>query len=125
MGALLRGPRRFWIAAGALLLLLGVVVLVLAMRGQAAGSDHGKKLALYGLQQREQTEKHGKVESEAGQRKGGESFGREEADNPAQEGDSGDQPSPRETAGVVAGRKGGEGERHGARTPWAEQVANR
>ena len=41
MGALLRGPRRFWMAAGALLLLLGVVVLLFAIRGSSAGSDHG------------------------------------------------------------------------------------
>jgi hypothetical protein len=118
MGALLRGPRRFWVAAGALLLLLVVVVLVVAMRAQSDGSDHGRQLALFGQQLRESKEKTGKVETEAGSHKGGESFGREaEADS--------EQPSTHETAGVVAGRKGGEGERHGARTPWGEQVANR
>ena len=31
----------------------------------------------------------------------------------------------REATAEIAGEKGGEGERHGARTPWAEQVANR
>src|SRR6185295_2396304 len=87
--------------------------------GSSAGSDHGRRLALYGVQQREQ---HRTVESEAGQRKGGESFGRDEE---GERGEEGEQPSTREAAGVVAGRKGGEGERHGARTPWAEQVANR
>src|SRR3954471_14241938 len=127
MGALLaRRPQRVW------LVLLGFVVLVIAVAAVAVilgarsspGGDHGERLALYRVHQRQTHETSGKRESEAGQRKGGEAFGREEEGGKADP-DAGSQPSTREAAGIVEGREGGEGERHGANTPWAEQVANR
>src|SRR3954471_2736936 len=121
---LLRGrPRQLWLLVGALAVLVAIALVLMARH--STGSDHGAQLARYGLAQREARDKAGKVESEAGQRKGGESFGREEDQGEAKHEDEGEDRSTREGAGVVEGRKGGEGERHGARTPWGEQVANR
>jgi PKD domain-containing protein len=132
MGASLRGrPQRLWLLLGLLAVLVAVGAVVALIVGGSAGNDHGRALALYGLQQRQTREKSGEAESEAGQRRGGESFGREEEEGEggaSEEGDGGEglgDRSTREAAGVVEGRKGGEGERHGARTPWGEQVANR
>src|SRR5215213_1362123 len=118
MIAWLRGrSQRLWLVmgAGGLLLLAGLLALMLG--GESPGSDHGERLALYGLQQREKADKAGEVENEAGQRKGSESFGREENEEAEREHEeSGEEPSTREAAGIVEGREGGEGERHGART---------
>src|SRR3954452_13887566 len=129
MGALLaRRSQRAWFVLMAFVLLVVAIAALTAilLSRSSPGSVHGERLALYGFHQRQALAKHGERESEAGQRKGGEAFGREEEEGEGgEEADRDAQPSTREAAGVVEGRKGGEGERHGARTPWAEQVANR
>jgi PKD domain len=124
MGASLRGrPQRVWLLLGVFVVLVAVVVVVALTAGGSASSDHGRQLALYGLAQRQDREASGEVETEAGQRRGAESFGREDEEAERDEGIG--EHSTREAAGIVEGREGGEGARHGARTPWGEQVANR
>jgi hypothetical protein len=106
-----------WLLATVVFLVAAVVAIVLATR--SSGADHGRALALYGLHHREGAEKQG--ETEAGSRKGAEEG---EVAGRGREREEGER-DVREAAAEIDGEKGGEGERHGARTPWAEQVANR
>ena len=131
MGSVLR--RRPWVLwvllAGLAVALVGLVAVV---RRRSDDGDHGAALAMYGLHQREGKAKqkgeseggsrHGPEESEVGER--GEEEEREREAEAAREAES-EGRNPKETAATVEGREGGEGERHGARTPWSEQVSNR
>src|SRR5215212_1110293 len=92
------------------LLLLAIVMALAVLLGTRGGPDyreHGRQLALAGRQLKEAREQQG--ESEAGSRHGGE----------------GAAERAREGAATVEGREGGEGDRRGEKSPWAEQVANR
>jgi len=101
------GGRPVWPLLATVVLLAAGAVIAIAAR--AGGDDAGEQLALWGMRNGEGAEAAGGVESEAGQRKGGESFAKDV----------------RETAARIGGRAGAEGERVGPRTPWGEQVANR
>jgi len=121
MGSVLRQrPRLALLGLAVLLVLIGGLVLVLQARD---GSDHGRQLALFGLRAREAKEKQ-KGESEGGSRHGPEEreVG-ESAEEREREGES--DRDVKESAASVNGHEGGEGDRHGARTPWGEQVGNR
>jgi hypothetical protein len=130
MGSALRRPRVLWLLLAALAVLIVAVVLVLRARD---GDDHGSKLALYGFHAREAREKQ-KGESEGGSRHGPEEReAGESAEEKEREGESGEDADKgedadrdvKESAAVIKGHDGGEGDRHGARTPWGEQVGNR
>src|SRR3954452_11829177 len=92
------------------LALTAAIALAIVLRSEP-GSDHGRQLALYGAKARHA------AKSEGGSRHGAEeseSAGGEEADRDA-----------KKAAPEIKGGKGGEADRHGARTPWGEQVGNR
>jgi hypothetical protein len=123
MGSVLR--RRSLLAG---LLVAGLVILaiglVLVIRARSDDGDHGAALALYGLHQR-QGKARQKGENEGGSRHGGGEREVGEAGEAAEREREAEETNPKEAAAVVEGRKGGEGDRHGAKTPWAEQVGNR
>jgi PKD domain len=124
MGSALR--RRPWLLW---LLLLGLAVLavglVAVMRARADHGGHGEALAKYGFRMRQEKAKES-GESEGGSRHGaeerevGESGGEAEREKKGEK-----QRNPHEAAATILGHEGGEGSRHGARTPWGEQVGNR
>src|SRR3954470_17759823 len=109
-----RVPVSYLVAAA--LAVAGCVAIVLLLGGPDYAA-HGRKLALAGKALHDAREKGG--ETEAGSRhggEGGEEHAREEGEGARDK---------REAAATIEGRKGGEGERRGERSPWAEQVANR
>src|SRR5215217_4401546 len=91
----------WWLLAAVAIVIAAAAAIFFLIRSD---EDHGRELALYGLHHREATE--------AGE-EGEESEAREA---------SGDV---KEAAAKIGDDEGGEAERHGARTPWTEQVANR
>src|SRR5215207_4954539 len=108
----------WWLLAAVAIVIAAAAAIFFLIRSD---EDHGRELALYGLHHREATEKAG--ETEAGARHGGEESeaGEEGEESEAREA-SGDV---KEAAAKIGDDEGGEAERHGARTPWTEQVANR
>ena len=140
MNQLRLGGRPLWPVALLFVLLAAAVAFVLVLRSGDSGSDHGRQLALYGARARATAEKAG--ETEAGARKGpeeGEVPGRgreagkkgeaererEAAERESEAADASKDGDARKAAPEVKGGKGGEGSRHGDRTPWGEQVGNR
>ena len=129
MGSALRSrPWLLWLLLlGLVVMSLGVVAVVRA-RGDRGG--HGAALAKYGFRQRQEKAKEG-GESEGGSRHGAEEreVGESEEQAEREHGEEGDKEGekrdPHEAAATILGREGGEGDRHGANTPWGEQVGNR
>jgi hypothetical protein len=108
------GGRPLW-PLGLLLLAIAAALAVLIATKGPDYSEHGRQLALMGRQLRDAREHQGGTE--AGSRHGGEG---------GEAGKEGERDrEKREGAATVEGHKGGEGDRHGGHTPWAEQVANR
>ena len=126
MGSALRSrPWLLWLLLlGLVVMSLGVVAVVRA-RGDRGG--HGAALAKYGFRQRQEKAKEG-GESEGGSRHGAEEreVGESEEQAEREHGEEGDKEGekrdPHEAAATILGREGGEGDRHGANTPWGEQV---
>jgi hypothetical protein len=120
--ALRRRPWLLWIVLiGLAALSFGVVAVI---RARADRGGHGAALARYGLRQRQ--EKKEAREGEGGSRHGAEEHEVGETEAEAErERDEGEDRSPREAAAEIGGNEGGEGDRHGAKTPWGEQVSNR
>jgi hypothetical protein len=90
------------------LALIAAIALAIVLRSEP-GSDHGRQLALYGAMARHA------VKSEGGSRHGAEES----------ESAGGEDRDAKKAAPEIKGGKGGEADRHGARTPWGEQVGNR
>src|SRR3954452_3180498 len=126
--ALRRRPWLLWLLVlGLAVLTVGVVAVV---RARADRGGHGAALAKYGFRQRQEKAKES-GESEGGSRHGAEErevgeSGEEAKREPGEEGGGGSEKrDPHEAAATILGREGGEGDRHGANTPWGEQVGNR
>ena len=101
--------------AGVVLAALIAIAVVLVARDSRM--SQGEALARYGFAHRSK----GKyVADEAGSRHGGEGAG-----EAATEKDKGESSDKRRAVARIKGRDGGEGSRHGGKTPWAEAVANR
>ena len=126
--ALRRRPWLLWLLVLGLAVLTVGVVAVVRARGDRGG--HGAALAKYGFRQRQEKAKES-GESEGGARHGaeerevGESGEEAEREHGEKGADEGEKRDPHEAAATILGREGGEGDRHGANTPWGEQVGNR
>src|SRR4051794_10626625 len=96
------------------LALIAAIALVIVLRSES-GSDHGRQLALYGAKARH-----------AAKSEGGSRHGAEESESAGgEEAEAGEDGDAKRAAPEIKGGRGGEADRHGARTPWGEQVGNR